>query len=135
MAIVVHYIVFQPPVGFVNLVSVFTISGLSKWVRQLVYHHDTFSNAMQSLALFSEEQQKVEDTLTSNFTVSSPNSSTSMLMEEQELPKSSNIVSPSASMKSPEKIGNLATFDGLTSTKLKTEEDEKEGEESSVLCC
>ncbi|XP_032401150.1 Fanconi anemia group J protein isoform X1 [Xiphophorus hellerii] len=36
------------------------IAGLSKWVRQLVQHHDTFSNAMQSLKAFSEVQQNVE---------------------------------------------------------------------------
>ncbi|CAG06504.1 unnamed protein product, partial [Tetraodon nigroviridis] len=46
------------------------ITGLSKWVRQLVQHHDTFSNAMQSLVVFSREQQKVEvvpaDTRTSS---------------------------------------------------------------------
>ncbi|KAJ8280941.1 hypothetical protein GJAV_G00061310 [Gymnothorax javanicus] len=33
------------------------ITGLSKWVRQLVQHHDTFSRAMQSLASFSLGQQ------------------------------------------------------------------------------
>ncbi|XP_061073345.1 Fanconi anemia group J protein [Conger conger] len=33
------------------------ITGLSKWVRQLVQHHDTFSGAMQSLASFSQCQQ------------------------------------------------------------------------------
>ncbi|KAK2912256.1 Fanconi anemia group J protein isoform X1 [Channa argus] len=36
------------------------ITGLSKWVRQLVQHHDTFNNAMQSLVAFSQEQQKVQ---------------------------------------------------------------------------
>uniref|UniRef100_A0A671VGH5 DNA 5'-3' helicase n=1 Tax=Sparus aurata TaxID=8175 RepID=A0A671VGH5_SPAAU len=36
------------------------ITGLSKWVRQLVRHHDTFSNAMQSLVAFCQVQQKVE---------------------------------------------------------------------------
>uniref|UniRef100_A0AAQ6IMG3 DNA 5'-3' helicase n=1 Tax=Anabas testudineus TaxID=64144 RepID=A0AAQ6IMG3_ANATE len=36
------------------------ITGLSKWVRQLVQHHDTFSNAMQSLVAFSQEQQNVQ---------------------------------------------------------------------------
>ncbi|XP_030008744.1 Fanconi anemia group J protein [Sphaeramia orbicularis] len=35
------------------------ITGLSKWVRQLVRHHDSFSNAMQSLVAFSQLQQKV----------------------------------------------------------------------------
>ncbi|KAL4647191.1 Fanconi anemia group J protein [Arapaima gigas] len=33
------------------------ITGLSKWVRQLVQHHNTFSGAMQSLLTFSEDQQ------------------------------------------------------------------------------
>ncbi|XP_072313224.1 Fanconi anemia group J protein [Eucyclogobius newberryi] len=33
------------------------ITGLSKWVRQLVHHHDTFPNAMQSLVAFSHEQR------------------------------------------------------------------------------
>ncbi|XP_036393314.1 Fanconi anemia group J protein [Megalops cyprinoides] len=33
------------------------ITGLSKWVRQLVQHHDTFSGAMRSLVSFSQCQQ------------------------------------------------------------------------------
>ncbi|XP_055022921.1 Fanconi anemia group J protein isoform X2 [Boleophthalmus pectinirostris] len=33
------------------------ITGLSKWVRQLVHHHDSFPNAMQSLVAFSHEQR------------------------------------------------------------------------------
>uniref|UniRef100_A0A665WR06 DNA 5'-3' helicase n=1 Tax=Echeneis naucrates TaxID=173247 RepID=A0A665WR06_ECHNA len=33
------------------------ITGLSKWVRNLVQHHDTFDNAMRSLVAFSQEQQ------------------------------------------------------------------------------
>ncbi|XP_030633994.1 Fanconi anemia group J protein [Chanos chanos] len=33
------------------------ITGLSKWVRQLVKHHDTFGGAMQSLVAFSHAQQ------------------------------------------------------------------------------
>ncbi|XP_014834378.1 PREDICTED: Fanconi anemia group J protein homolog isoform X3 [Poecilia mexicana] len=36
------------------------IAGLSKWVRQLVQHHNTFSNAMQSLEAFTKVQQNVE---------------------------------------------------------------------------
>lgn len=36
------------------------ITGLSKWVRQLVQHHDSFSNAMQSLVAFSQRQQGLE---------------------------------------------------------------------------
>ncbi|KAJ3591167.1 hypothetical protein NHX12_009114, partial [Muraenolepis orangiensis] len=38
------------------------ITGLSKWVRQLVRHHDTFNGAMQSLAAFSLFQQGAEET-------------------------------------------------------------------------
>ncbi|XP_059930158.1 Fanconi anemia group J protein isoform X1 [Gadus macrocephalus] len=38
------------------------ITGLSKWVRQLVRHHDTFNGAMQSLAAFSHFQQGAEAT-------------------------------------------------------------------------
>ncbi|XP_051934803.1 Fanconi anemia group J protein isoform X2 [Hippocampus zosterae] len=34
------------------------IKGLSKWVRQLVQHHDTFTSAMESLAAFSQAQKK-----------------------------------------------------------------------------
>lgn len=33
------------------------ILGLSKWVRQLVKHHDSFTSAMQSLGTFSQSQQ------------------------------------------------------------------------------
>ncbi|KAM9801201.1 Fanconi anemia group J protein [Neosynchiropus ocellatus] len=35
------------------------ITGLSKWVRQLVQHHDTFTNAMSSLAAFSQVQHQL----------------------------------------------------------------------------
>ncbi|XP_061781903.1 Fanconi anemia group J protein isoform X1 [Nerophis lumbriciformis] len=34
------------------------ITGLSKWVRQLVQHHDSFPGAMQSLAAFSQAQHR-----------------------------------------------------------------------------
>ncbi|KAI1893387.1 hypothetical protein AGOR_G00123210 [Albula goreensis] len=37
------------------------ITGLSKWVRQLVQHHDTFSGAIQSLMSFSQRQQGVAE--------------------------------------------------------------------------
>lgn len=38
------------------------ITGLSKWVRQLVRHHDTFTGAMQSLESFSQGQQGAVET-------------------------------------------------------------------------
>nr|XP_033486457.1 Fanconi anemia group J protein isoform X2 [Epinephelus lanceolatus] len=64
------------------------ITGLSKWVRQLVQHHDTFSNAMQSLVAFSQVQQKVEvapsDSQTLSSSVSPPNSHLSGLTKASE---------------------------------------------------
>ncbi|XP_016084750.1 Fanconi anemia group J protein-like [Sinocyclocheilus grahami] len=38
------------------------ITGLSKWVRQLVRHHDTFTGAMQSLESFSQSQRGAVET-------------------------------------------------------------------------
>ncbi|TKC33488.1 hypothetical protein EI555_000333, partial [Monodon monoceros] len=37
------------------------ISGLSKWVRQLIQHHSTFESALESLAEFSKKHRKVND--------------------------------------------------------------------------
>ncbi|XP_026943088.1 Fanconi anemia group J protein isoform X5 [Sagmatias obliquidens] len=37
------------------------ISGLSKWVRQLIQHHPTFESALESLAEFSKRHRKVID--------------------------------------------------------------------------
>ncbi|XP_023276258.1 Fanconi anemia group J protein [Seriola lalandi dorsalis] len=58
-------------------VCVCVTSGLSKWVRQLVQHHDTFNNAMQSLVAFSQVQQKAAaaaaERQTPDSTASSPN--------------------------------------------------------------
>ncbi|KAM3936095.1 Fanconi anemia group J protein [Leptodactylus fuscus] len=34
------------------------ITGLSKWVRQLVQHHSTFNSALESLVVFSKTQQQ-----------------------------------------------------------------------------
>uniref|UniRef100_A0A3B4HCA1 DNA 5'-3' helicase n=1 Tax=Pundamilia nyererei TaxID=303518 RepID=A0A3B4HCA1_9CICH len=52
------------------------ITGLSKWVRQLVQHHSTFSDAMQSLVAFSQVQKKMDgapaDRQAISSTVSSP---------------------------------------------------------------
>uniref|UniRef100_A0A3B4ZN16 DNA 5'-3' helicase n=1 Tax=Stegastes partitus TaxID=144197 RepID=A0A3B4ZN16_9TELE len=74
------------------------ITGLSKWVRQLVRHHDTFSNAMQSLAAFSQGQQKVEvasaDSQTLCSTVSSHSSHLPAAVKEQSLPKASELQIP-----------------------------------------
>ncbi|XP_053310559.1 Fanconi anemia group J protein [Spea bombifrons] len=40
------------------------ITGLSKWVRQLVQHHSTFNNAVESLIAFSKNQQERQNVST-----------------------------------------------------------------------
>eukprot|EP00063_Salmo_salar_P043278 XP_014018113.1 PREDICTED: Fanconi anemia group J protein [Salmo salar] len=64
------------------------ISGLSKWVRNLVRHHDTFSGAMQSLVAFSQCQQGAGEThgagsqTFNSTTVLSPASQSSVTVED-----------------------------------------------------
>uniref|UniRef100_A0A673ZYA5 DNA 5'-3' helicase n=1 Tax=Salmo trutta TaxID=8032 RepID=A0A673ZYA5_SALTR len=64
------------------------ISGLSKWVRNLVRHHDTFSGAMQSLVAFSQCQQGAGEThgagsqTFDSTTVLSPASQSSVTVED-----------------------------------------------------
>lgn len=73
------------------------ITGLSKWVRQLVHHHDSFPNAMQSLVAFSHQQRaRCEASLTDSPSVLSPGSTlsnisateTSLLKDEPRTPLS-----------------------------------------------
>ncbi|XP_071768516.1 Fanconi anemia group J protein [Centroberyx gerrardi] len=82
------------------------ITGLSKWVRQLVQHHDTFSNAMQSLVAFSEFQQSAEvthaDGKTLTSTISPPASHVPKTMEEQSPPQASVPPTPHSLVKQPE---------------------------------
>uniref|UniRef100_A0AAV2J230 DNA 5'-3' helicase n=1 Tax=Knipowitschia caucasica TaxID=637954 RepID=A0AAV2J230_KNICA len=55
------------------------ITGLSKWVRQLVLHHDNFPNAMQSLVTFSQEQRsRTETGVSPSPALQSPPSSTGL---------------------------------------------------------
>lgn len=54
------------------------ITGLSKWVRQLVHHHDSFPNALQSLVAFSHQQRvQSEGGLADSPSVLSPGSNIS----------------------------------------------------------
>ncbi|XP_028276270.1 Fanconi anemia group J protein [Parambassis ranga] len=109
------------------------ITGLSKWVRQLVQHHDTFSNAMQSLVAFSQVQQKVEvapansHALTS--TVSSPSSHLPVNGEERSIHKLAERRLPSTFIKTHKPLQDPAKFQ---STHLKAEQNEK-AEERKVL--
>ncbi|XP_062872398.1 Fanconi anemia group J protein [Trichomycterus rosablanca] len=74
------------------------ITGLSKWVRQLVKHHDSFTNAMQSLVSFSECQQGVVQNQTVGPSPSVSGTQSSAVLsppDPQVLPKSqSNEVQP-----------------------------------------
>uniref|UniRef100_A0AAQ5X370 DNA 5'-3' helicase n=1 Tax=Amphiprion ocellaris TaxID=80972 RepID=A0AAQ5X370_AMPOC len=81
------------------------ITGLSKWVRQLVQHHNTFHNAMQSLAAFSQGQQKLEVASLSaelSPTASSHSPHLAAAVEEQSLAKDSELQIPSSCVKPPE---------------------------------
>ncbi|KAM6932875.1 Fanconi anemia group J protein [Xenentodon cancila] len=82
------------------------ITGLSKWVRQLVQHHNTFSNAMQSLIAFSQVQKKVEvapaGSQTLGSTDSSPTNHLSGTVKEQSQPRASELQIPGLCVKAPE---------------------------------
>ncbi|XP_051254031.1 Fanconi anemia group J protein [Dicentrarchus labrax] len=108
------------------------ITGLSKWVRQLVQHHDTFGNAMQSLVAFSQVQQKMmvapADTQSPSSTLSSPNSHLPATVEGQGLSKASEAQTPSSSDKPPEPQQDTSPsiFRFFSRTQLKAEQNEKE---------
>ncbi|XP_032364148.1 Fanconi anemia group J protein isoform X2 [Etheostoma spectabile] len=107
------------------------ITGLSKWVRQLVQHHDTFSNAMQSLVAFSQVQQKVEgapaDSQTLSSAVSSPNSYLPVTLEGQGLPNATEPQTPRSDVKLPEPQQNTSpsTIHLLSHTQMKAKQNEK----------
>ncbi|XP_028429071.1 Fanconi anemia group J protein isoform X2 [Perca flavescens] len=107
------------------------ITGLSKWVRQLVQHHDTFSNAMQSLVAFSQVQQKVEgapaDSQTLSSAVSSPNSHLSVTLEGQGLPNATEPQTPRSYVKLPEPQQDTSpsTIKFFSCTQLKADQNEK----------
>ncbi|XP_048016397.1 Fanconi anemia group J protein isoform X4 [Megalobrama amblycephala] len=71
------------------------ITGLSKWVRQLVRHHDTFTGAMQSLESFSQGQRGAVETFEGTQSQAVP-----------QYPSPSNVTSPP-----PEKITPHKPFD------------------------
>ncbi|XP_058655243.1 Fanconi anemia group J protein isoform X3 [Onychostoma macrolepis] len=71
------------------------ITGLSKWVRQLVRHHDTFTDAMQSLESFSQGQRGAVETFEETQSQAAP-----------QHPSPSTVTSPP-----PEIIAPLKPFD------------------------
>lgn len=113
------------------------ILGLSKWVRQLVQHHDTFDNAVQSLVAFSQAQQKVEvapagsQALTS-VKVSSPSSHLPVNEEEHRIPRLAERQLPSTFIKTHKPLQDPAKFQS-GSTQLKAEQNEKAGKIQSCM--
>ncbi|XP_074536130.1 Fanconi anemia group J protein [Halichoeres trimaculatus] len=106
------------------------ITGLSKWVRQLVQHHDTFNDAMQSLVAFSQLQQKTETAPTDSQTLSStahssPNGHLSLPAEDQSLTKTSEPQTPGPYEKLSEPQSPTAVS-FFSHTQLKAEQKERE---------
>ncbi|XP_054456847.1 Fanconi anemia group J protein [Anoplopoma fimbria] len=101
------------------------ITGLSKWVRQLVQHHGTFSNAIQSLVAFSQVQQKVEgppaDSQALSSVVSSSNSHLSVCV--QGLPNAT--PRPCVKPPEPQQDTSPSTTHFFSLTQLKAEQSEK----------
>ncbi len=122
-------------------VFVHVFSGLSKWVRQLVQHHDTFSNAMQSLVAFTQVQHKVEaasavsDSQNPSSTASSPNSHVPVTIEEQGPSKALGQQTPSSCVKSPEPQVDTSPqiFHFSSHTHLKSEQNKKSGESNCLI--
>lgn len=108
------------------------ISGLSKWVRQLVHHHDTFGNAMQSLVAFSQGQQKVKvvpvDSQTSRLTVSSPEGHLPLTVEGTCLPKASAALMLDSYIETPKQDASPSAFHRISPTHVKDKQNEKGGE-------
>ncbi len=115
-------------------VCVCEISGLSKWVRQLVQHHDTFSNAMQSLVAFTEVQQKKElapaDSQSLSSTISSANSHCPGTVQGQGTTKAFEPQTPSLCVKPPKPQLDTSPpiFSIFSPTHLKPEQNKKAGE-------
>lgn len=114
------------------------VSGLSKWVRQLVQHHDTFGRAMESLVAFSQGQQKMAvspaDSQTQSSTVSSPNGHMPVTAEGQGLRRTSEPQSPDSCVRTPERDSSPSIYRFFSHIQLKDEQNEKAGE-LTPLCC
>lgn len=94
---------------------------------------------MQSLVVFSEEQQKVEvvhtDTRTSSSTAPSPNGHVFVTVEEQGALRVPEPCSLASCVKTPEpqQVAAHSMRNFLSHTQLKSEQDEKSGEPSKII--
>lgn len=94
------------------------IPGLSKWVRQLVHHHDTFPSAMQSLVAFSQQQRGLsEGGLAESPGLQSPGSTFSNVSSTDE-PRTPLSICPVEIQRSPPPLTNNMNVNG--SVDLKT---------------
>ncbi|KAK2831413.1 hypothetical protein Q7C36_016499 [Tachysurus vachellii] len=85
------------------------ITGLSKWVRQLVKHHDSFTSAMESLVSFSQCQQgeiesHTEELVQAN--LESPRTQSSTLQLPPKLPKLHQSLSSEGQITPPSEAGD-----------------------------
>lgn len=107
------------------------ITGLSKWVRQLVQHHSTFSDAMQSLVAFSQVQKKMDgapaDRQAISSTISSPSSHLAATAEGHSPPEASEPQIPISCVRLPEPQQDSSPSADLifSHTQLKAEQKEK----------
>ncbi|KAM9852814.1 Fanconi anemia group J protein [Aulostomus maculatus] len=99
-------------------------TGLSKWVRQLVQHHVTFSNVMQSLVAFTQLQQSRTPVDSQTCVVSSP---LPEAVEGQCLLKALEPQTPQSAVKLPEPHQDRSppNIPVLFPTLLKAEQNEK----------
>lgn len=111
------------------------ISGLSKWVRQLVQHHDTYSNAMQSLVAFSQLQQSTDtvpaDSQTGCCTDSSQKHQFTIDLDGEglsQVPLPRTPVRCEKPKPDPLQNKNLPTAEPCSSTQFKTEQNGRPGE-------
>uniref|UniRef100_A0A7N8XH61 DNA 5'-3' helicase n=1 Tax=Mastacembelus armatus TaxID=205130 RepID=A0A7N8XH61_9TELE len=95
------------------------ITGLSKWVRQLVQHHNTFSNAMQSLVAFTQGQTPCS-------TVSSSNCHLPVTVEGQSQPKASQPQTPHSyiNLVEPQQVTSSSTCPSFSRAQLESEQNE-----------
>lgn len=98
------------------------LSGLSKWVRQLVRHYDTFTGAMQSLESFSQGQRGAVETFEETQSQAVP-----------QYPSPSNATSPPPEIITPNKPFDPQPAPPNLHTEVQTANSESRSSESGIL--
>uniref|UniRef100_A0A8C1PH51 DNA 5'-3' helicase n=1 Tax=Cyprinus carpio TaxID=7962 RepID=A0A8C1PH51_CYPCA len=97
------------------------ITGLSKWVRQLVRHHDTFTGAMQSLESFSQCQRGAVETFEERPSQAAP-----------QYPSPSTSTSPSPEIITPHKPSDSQLARPNLHTEMQSANSESRSSESGI---